>query len=398
MRVKNVALVTLVLGLCLLLAGQAVAATSDANSPQRLFPQQTVSGTLDGSSAGSFHYYAIPYPGDGSVVTVKMVFTPGDDVMRQIAGFNVYGLNGASLGSGILSGEGETKAAARVFRYADHTAATWLIQVYNYAPGQAINYSLVFEGLPVPAATPTPAATITPGQDIVSVLSRDARYSTLVAAIRTAGLTDWLRTPGPYTLLAPTNDAFAALPAATWRELQADPSRLAEVLRGHVVAGIVPRATLRSVSSFTTLAGTTLSLGVEGDHVRIGGVLSTGGDILAANGVIHSLDGVLLSVGGPAERAGTLAGNGGGAFVETRVLLKAGADTTVTLNVTGGAPPVRRAVGLNVYGPEGTVAAATAENDPFIMKVTFVAQEEGIYLFQIYNYDPAYTLSYRLTW
>ncbi len=388
----------LVLTLSLALAGNALASSPDANNPQRLFPQQTVSGALAGSPAGQFHYYSIPYPGNGSVVNIKMVFTPGDAVMQQVAGFNVYGQNGYSIGSGVLSGEGETKAAVRVLRYADTTPATWLIQVYNYSPAHSLDYTLVFDGLPVPAATPTPSATVVPGEDLVSVLSRDAQFSTLVRAIQIAGLTNVLRTPGPYTLLAPTNSAFAALPAETWRVLQADPARLADVLRGHLIAGTVPQATLRSVSSLTTLAGTTLSLGVEARGLRISGALSAGGDIRAANGLIHTVDGVLLGVGGAAQRSGALAGNGGGAFDEVRLLLRSGAETQVILHVTGGAPPVRRAVGLNVYGPSGTVAAVSAEGDPHILRVTFVADRDGTYLLQIYNYDPTFTLRYVLDW
>ena len=64
--------------------------------------------------------------------------------------------------------------------------------------------------------------------------------------------------------------------------------------------------------------------------------------------------------------------------------------------MAGGPPPVRRAVGLNVYGPYGLAAAASAESDPYVMQVTFVPEQAGEYLLQIYNYDPTYTLFYRL--
>ncbi|NLD42109.1 MAG: fasciclin domain-containing protein [Chloroflexi bacterium] len=386
-------LIALVLG-----GGTALAGSPDARAPQRLLPMAKVADTLPGSAAGQFHYYSIPYPGNGNVVTIRMVFTPGDPVMQQLAGFNVYGLNGYLIGSGIISGEGETKATARVLKYADTTPANWLVQVYNYSPAHAIDYTLVFEGLPAPAATPIPSATIVPGEDLVSVLARDGRYSTLVAAIGTAGLTNFLRTPGPYTLLAPTNAAFAALPAATWRALQADPSRLADLLRGHLISGRVPRATLRSLSAITTLAGTSLPLGVEGTALRVDGALSASGDVPAANGLIHSLDRVLLEVGGGTQHSGALAGSRGGAFDEVHLLLRPGAEAQVTLRVTGSPPGDHRAVGLNVYGPQGSVAAISAESDPYVMQVTFVAQDAGVYLLQVYNYDPSYTLVYTLAW
>jgi uncharacterized surface protein with fasciclin (FAS1) repeats len=388
--------VLLVAALLLAAGGRALAVTSDPAQAEVLIPERTVTGTLAGSPAGDFHYYAIPYPGNGNVVTIRMLYTPGDPVTREVAGFNVYAPNGFLIGSGLLDG-GEEKAAGRILRYADTTPATWLVQVYNYSPVQAIDYRLTFEGLPVPAPTPLPGPTPVPGTEIASILDRDARFDTLTQALQTAGLLDTLRGAGPYTLLAPTDAAFDALPAAERQALLADPARLVTVLQSHLVQGLLPVSALRSVSSVGTVSGATLAVGVEGQVVRVGGAQVVAGDLTASNGLIHAIDRVLLDVGGLAAPSGTVVGSRAGAFGEHRVALNAGARVEVTVRITSGAPPSRAAVGLNIYGPEGLVATDTAESDPGVLQVTFTAERQGLYLYQVFNYDPAYTLVYTLT-
>ncbi|NLD72294.1 MAG: fasciclin domain-containing protein [Chloroflexi bacterium] len=387
--------VLLVVALLFAVGGRVLAVSTDPANPEVLIPERPVTAVLPGSPAGEFHFYAIPYPGNGSVVTIRMTYTPGDPVTREVAGFKVYAPNGFLIGEGLLNGE--RVAAARSLRYADNTPATWLIQVYNYSRGQAIDYRLEFEGLPVPAPTAVPGPTPVPGTEIFSILDRDARFDTLTQVLQTAGLADTLRGPGPYTLLAPTDAAFDALPAEERQALLADPARLVTVLQTHVAQGLLPASALRGVSSLGTVSGVSLPVGLDGQVLRVGGAGVVAADITASNGLIHAIDRVLLDIGGAAAPSGAVVGNRAGAFGEHRVALNAGAQVDVTVDIRSGAPPSPQAVGLNVYGPQGLVTSDTAESDPAQLRVTFTAEEQGVYLFQVFNYDPGYTLEYTLT-
>ncbi|MFN4262525.1 MAG: fasciclin domain-containing protein [Thioalkalivibrionaceae bacterium] len=128
---------------------------------------------------------------------------------------------------------------------------------------------------------------------LLTTAERDGRFSTLLAAAEAAGLTDALVTGGPFTLLAPTDDAFDALPEGALESLLADPQALADVLRGHLIEGTVVAEDVLALDSVETLAGTTLEIANE-DGVRIGGAGVIQTDIRAGNGVIHVIDSVLL--------------------------------------------------------------------------------------------------------
>ena len=130
------------------------------------------------------------------------------------------------------------------------------------------------------------------GNTIVDVLRADARFSTLVDLLTIAGLDSELASTGPFTLFAPTNDAWAAVPPATLEGLKADPAALAALLRYHVVGALVPRAAIAS-GNLITLAGTPVSILVDatGFHVNTSTVIAP--DIAASNGLIHGIDKVL---------------------------------------------------------------------------------------------------------
>ena len=117
--------------------------------------------------------------------------------------------------------------------------------------------------------------------------------STLVAAVKAAGLVEVLSGEGPFTVLAPTNDAFAKLPAGALDGLLADPEALAGVLKAHVVAGKAKAATVVTLDEVKTLNGS-YAVTVADGVVSIGGATVIATDLMAGNGVVHLIDTVIL--------------------------------------------------------------------------------------------------------
>ena len=134
------------------------------------------------------------------------------------------------------------------------------------------------------------------GDDIVDIAAANEDFSTLVAAVQAAGLVDTLKSDGPFTVFAPTNAAFAALPAGTVDTLLQPENRdqLVKVLTYHVVPGAVTSDQLAGKRlRVQTVQGQ--SLHVDGRNgVRVNSSSVTGADIIASNGVIHVIDRVLL--------------------------------------------------------------------------------------------------------
>jgi len=128
---------------------------------------------------------------------------------------------------------------------------------------------------------------------IVDVASNTDGFSTLVAAIQAADLVATLNGEGPFTVFAPTDEAFAALPEGALQGLLADPEQLAGVLALHVVAGKAEAADVVGLSDVTTLQGKTLAIDTT-DGVSVGGAKVIQTDVGASNGVIHVIDRVLL--------------------------------------------------------------------------------------------------------
>ena len=160
------------------------------------------------------------------------------------------------------------------------------------------------QATPAPEPTPMPEPTAVPTEEpgmpktIVDIAVEDGRFTTLVAAVQAAGLVDTLNSEGPFTVFAPTDDAFAALPEGTVDALLADIPALTNVLLYHVVAGKVMAADvvgLDGKSAETALAGKSVDIKVDMGNVYLNEtvkVIIT--DIEASNGVIHVIDAVLL--------------------------------------------------------------------------------------------------------
>ena len=129
--------------------------------------------------------------------------------------------------------------------------------------------------------------------DIVDTAVAAGSFTTLVAAIQAAGLVDTLKGAGPFTVFAPTDEAFAKLPAGTVEALLSDAPKLAAILTYHVVAGRVMAADVMKLTSAATVQGQTVAIDTS-NGVQINGANVTQADIAADNGVIHVIDAVLL--------------------------------------------------------------------------------------------------------
>lgn len=151
-----------------------------------------------------------------------------------------------------------------------------------------------------------------PTQNIVEIAQGNADLSTLVTAVSAAGLVDTLSGPGPFTVFAPTNAAFDALPAGTLDALLADPTgQLADILKLHVLSGAVSseQAIAAAGGNVDTLGGP-VAVELRGADLYVGGAKVVTTDIQATNGVIHVLDAVITAPATPAPN-GVDSGNAG---------------------------------------------------------------------------------------
>jgi uncharacterized surface protein with fasciclin (FAS1) repeats len=128
---------------------------------------------------------------------------------------------------------------------------------------------------------------------IVDTAAANPQLSTLTQLIQQAGLTDTLQGPGPYTMFAPTNDAFKAVPTATMEALAKDKERLKAVLAYHVVPGSLNSADLKN-GPVKTVQGGNVALYKSGTFLTVEEALVTTPDIRATNGVIQIVDKVLI--------------------------------------------------------------------------------------------------------
>jgi uncharacterized surface protein with fasciclin (FAS1) repeats len=130
-------------------------------------------------------------------------------------------------------------------------------------------------------------------QDIVDTAIAAGSFGTLVTAVKAAGLVDVLKGDGPFTLFAPTDEAFAKLPAGTVEALLKDKDALTAILTYHVVPGKVMAADVIKLASAKTVQGQSISIdSSSGVMVDNANVIQT--DIITSNGVIHVIDSVIL--------------------------------------------------------------------------------------------------------
>lgn len=130
-------------------------------------------------------------------------------------------------------------------------------------------------------------------KNIIDTAVGDPQFSTLVTAIKTANLVDTLSGAGPFTVFAPTNEAFKKLAPEVLDAVLADPEKLKSVLTYHVVAGKVMSADVMNLTEATTVEGSTVAIDTK-QGVKINTAKVTSADIECTNGVIHVIDTVLM--------------------------------------------------------------------------------------------------------
>ena len=138
------------------------------------------------------------------------------------------------------------------------------------------------------AGCATPSAPVS----VADTLARDPQLSTLNGLVQQAGLADMLRGSGPFTVFAPTNEAFKAVPAKTMDELK-DPVRLKAVLSYHVLPARLTASEIRT-GNMKTANGAEIALARAGDFVTVEDAMAQGPEVIASNGVVYAIDRVLL--------------------------------------------------------------------------------------------------------
>jgi uncharacterized surface protein with fasciclin (FAS1) repeats len=166
-------------------------------------------------------------------------------------------------------------------------------RVANATQTQQVAGNVKTAASPAPTgASPAPTAA---GKDIVAIASGDAQFKTLTKALGSAGLVTTLQGKGPFTVFAPTDAAFAALPKGTVENLlkPENKAQLTRILTYHVVPGSVLSTSLKS-GDVKSVEGTSLKVAVSPQQVTVGGAKVVKADIKASNGVIHVIDKVLM--------------------------------------------------------------------------------------------------------
>lgn len=142
-------------------------------------------------------------------------------------------------------------------------------------------------------------------KDIVDTAVGAGKFKTLVAAVKAAELVETLKGEGPFTVFAPTDEAFAKLPEGTVEKLLAEPGKktLKKILLLHVVPGKVMAADVGGLKKAKTAGGANIPIKVKGDNVMVGGSRVVATDIVCSNGVIHIIDKVILPKGGKKKKS-----------------------------------------------------------------------------------------------
>ncbi|MFN0158163.1 MAG: fasciclin domain-containing protein [Bacteroidota bacterium] len=131
-------------------------------------------------------------------------------------------------------------------------------------------------------------------KDIIETAVAAGNFKTLATALTEAGLIETLKGEGPFTVFAPTDEAFAKIPKATLDNLLKNKEQLTKVLLYHVVAGKVMASDVVKISSAKTVEGSSVKISVKGKTVMVDKAKVTAVDIEASNGVIHVIDSVIM--------------------------------------------------------------------------------------------------------
>jgi uncharacterized surface protein with fasciclin (FAS1) repeats len=183
---------------------------------------------------------------------------------------------------------------------------------------KVVPFLLVIAMLSITALPALAAPSNQADQDIVDIAIENGSFTTLVTAVEAAGLVDTLKGEGPFTVFAPTDDAFNALPEGTIPALLNDIPALTDILLYHVVPGKVMAAEVVTLSSADTALGKPLAIRVEDGNVFVNDAQVVITDIEASNGVIHVVDTVIIP---PADEPAALPETGAANSADTLPIL-----------------------------------------------------------------------------
>jgi uncharacterized surface protein with fasciclin (FAS1) repeats len=191
------------------------------------------------------------------------------------------------VASGDQAGEATLSLDTTKYPDGEHAFSLRLVKPDSNYDEQITTFTIANASAPASAA---PAD----GQDIVDTAVAAGSFTTLVAAVQAAGLVDTLKSDGPFTVFAPTDDAFAKLPAGTVEELLKDPKALANILLYHVVPGQVMASQVTDGLTAKTAQGSPVTFSVVDGTAKINDATIVTTDIETSNGVIHVIDSVIL--------------------------------------------------------------------------------------------------------
>ncbi|WP_020700645.1 fasciclin domain-containing protein [Deinococcus apachensis] len=285
-------------------ADQLAALSADADLLKRVLSYHVVQGRI---SAEQLAGGAVLNTAEGSPLTPsgsgasQMVGTATiSETVSTASNGTIYVINQVLLPPGVTlpTGTGtttDTTAATTTTETTtttDTSAATGTTTDTSAATGTTTTDTSAASG--TAAATTTTAATTAPasGTTLVALLSADPRFSTLVGLIQQAGLAETLA-GGEYTVFAPTNDAFAKIPAADLTAITADPARLRALLLYHVVQGRQTAEQLAAATQLTSAQGGTIALNLNGTTQVVGGANVSERLDTASNGTVYVIDTVL---------------------------------------------------------------------------------------------------------
>ncbi|MEI8000703.1 MAG: fasciclin domain-containing protein [Actinomycetes bacterium] len=154
--------------------------------------------------------------------------------------------------------------------------------------------SVLVAGVGVAGAQTPPTTAAAGTQNVVQIAAANPDFSTLVTAVQAAGLAETLSGKGPFTVFAPTNEAFAKIPTAQLNALLADKAKLTKVLTYHVVPGAVKAADLKKKQKVATVEGSKVVIVKTKKGAKIDGAKIIKTDIVGSNGVIHVIDSVII--------------------------------------------------------------------------------------------------------
>lgn len=224
-------------------------------------------------------------------------------------------------------------------------------------------------------------------KDIVDVASENGSFTTLVAALDAAGLVETLRSDGPFTVFAPTDEAFEKLPDGTVEALLSDIPALTNILLYHVVPGKVTASEVVGLTSATAANGNGFNIETSEMGVKVAGSMVTATDVMASNGVIHVIDSVMLPPSGDIVEIAS-----GNSSFSTLVAALTAADLVGTLQ--GAGPFTVFAPTDEAFGklPTGTVEALLADIPTLKNILLYHVVPDSVTADQVVGLDSATTV------